>query len=400
MIRHLLKLAWNRKRANALILVEIFFSFLVVFAVATLALYLWTNARQPLGFEADGVWHLAVDAGDVAEIESAGRRARTLARVLREAERLERVGAAAAALAVPYSGAHWGRSAAAAGGGARVSVDFNEVTDDFAEVFDLEVVAGRWFGPADEAFPWHPVVLDRQAARALFGGEDPLGRWLDTDPDEPRQRVVGVISEFRQHGELAGPQPYLFERERLGPGTLPPVPRDLVLEMVPGTGAEYEQAILERLQRVAPEWTFTVRPLSVLRGTSLRLRLVPLAAVAVIAVFLMLMVGLGLTGVLWQHVVQRTREIGLRRAAGASRGSVHRQLVAELLLVATMALALGTALVVQLPILDLVGALSPGVFTAGLATALAIIYLLTVACALYPSWMAGRVQPAEALRWE
>jgi putative ABC transport system permease protein len=56
MIRHLLKLVWNRKRMNALIILEIFFSFLVLFVVGTLALYLWDNVRQPLGFSYTDVW--------------------------------------------------------------------------------------------------------------------------------------------------------------------------------------------------------------------------------------------------------------------------------------------------------------------------------------------------------
>jgi putative ABC transport system permease protein len=112
------------------------------------------------------------------------------------------------------------------------------------------------------------------------------------------------------------------------------------------------------------------------------------------------MVALGLMGVLWQNVVQRTREIGLRRANGATRANVHRQILAELLLVTTMAVGLGTLLVVQLPILELFESLRPRVFVAGLLTSLGVIYLLAALCALYPSWMAGRVQPAEALRWE
>lgn len=400
MIRHLLKLAWSRKRANTLILVEIFFSFLVVFAVATLAIVLWTNARRPLGFDVDGVWHVAIDPGQAEDEAAETRQTETFGRVLAEAGRLERVEAAASALAVPYAEESWTRGVEAAGGGGpRLSVAYLEVTDAFAEVLALELVAGRWFEPSDGALEWVPVVIDREAGRDVFGTDDPVGRWLEPEPDGVRRRVVGVVSDFRQHGELSGPAPYMMERLEAG-SSRHRLARHLVLKIAPGTGAEYERTILERLQGVAPEWTFSVRPLEVLRGSHLRLRLIPLGAVTVIAAFLMLMVALGLTGVLWQNVVQRTREIGLRRAAGASRGSIHRQLVAELLVVATLAMALGTALVVQLPILDLVEPLSPGVFAAGLATALAVIYLLAAGCALYPSWMAGRVQPAEALRWE
>ena len=56
MTRHLLKLVWNRKRTNGLMILEIFFSFLVVFVVATLGIYFWDNYRQPLGFSWQNVW--------------------------------------------------------------------------------------------------------------------------------------------------------------------------------------------------------------------------------------------------------------------------------------------------------------------------------------------------------
>jgi len=112
------------------------------------------------------------------------------------------------------------------------------------------------------------------------------------------------------------------------------------------------------------------------------------------------MVALGLMGVLWQNVVQRTREIGLRRANGASRGAIHRQVVGELLLITTAAVVPAVALVLQLPVLNLFESLRGEVFVAGLLTSLGVVYLLAAVCALYPSWMAGRVQPAEALHWE
>ena len=56
MIRHLFKLVWNRKRTNALIILEIFFAFLVLFIVGTLGIFLWDNIHQPLGFSSKDVW--------------------------------------------------------------------------------------------------------------------------------------------------------------------------------------------------------------------------------------------------------------------------------------------------------------------------------------------------------
>jgi putative ABC transport system permease protein len=60
----------------------------------------------------------------------------------------------------------------------------------------------------------------------------------------------------------------------------------------------------------------------------------------------------------------------------------------------------GSILVLQLPILGAFSLVSPSAFTVGFIAALATIYALTVLCGLYPSWLASRLQPADALRYE
>jgi putative ABC transport system permease protein len=136
------------------------------------------------------------------------------------------------------------------------------------------------------------------------------------------------------------------------------------------------------------------------RRRELRLRLSPLVAAAIVAGFLLLMVGLGLVGVLWQNVTRRTQELGLRRAVGAHRGSVHRQILLELMLITTIGIALGVITVIQLPLLAVWEFLTMPVMVAGLAVALLTIYLIAALAGFYPSWMATRVQPAEALHYE
>jgi putative ABC transport system permease protein len=170
--------------------------------------------------------------------------------------------------------------------------------------------------------------------------------------------------------------------------------------MAPGTPASYEQEVLARLGPLVPGWSFEVTPLAQYRQTRLRISLAPLVIAGVIAFFLLLMVGLGLLGVLWQNVTRRTRELGLRRASGARRAAIHRQILLELVLVTSLALAPALVLVLQLPLLGLLGGLQPSVFAAAVVTALVAIYLLSLVCGLYPSWIAVRSEPAEALRWE
>jgi putative ABC transport system permease protein len=409
-IRHLLKLVWNRKRANALVIVEIFFSFLVVFALAASALTLWTSYRRPLGFDWTDVWTVAIDVGQQTDDDFTPEQVETFAQVLREARSLDRVESAAGILSSPYtfsSSTTSMRPRGAPDEGPSFDVEVNEVTDDARDALDLDVVAGRWFDRSDDGVAWEPVVIDRDFARAFFGRVDVAGEWIDdapraasgSAPDRPRRRVVGVVSEFRQHGELSSGGPYLFLRKRVGdPSTRPP--RNLVLEMRPGTPRGYEEVVLDRLAAAAPSWSFVARPMAESRDTSFRLRLVPLVVGAIVGAFLMAMVALGLVGVLWQNVVRRTRELGLRRATGATRQRIHRQISMELLLVTTIGLALGALLVIQLPILDLVPALSAGVFTAALGVAAGLLLALALSASLYPAWLAARVQPADALRWE
>jgi putative ABC transport system permease protein len=121
--------------------------------------------------------------------------------------------------------------------------------------------------------------------------------------------------------------------------------------------------------------------------------------VGLVAAFLAIMVALGLTGVLWLAVTRRTREIGLRRAKGATRGDIRRQILGEILALTTLAILPGVLLALQLP---LVGALPVpgGVFAASLALSVLGIYLLAILCGWYPARLAVQVEPTEALRYE
>ncbi len=130
-----------------------------------------------------------------------------------------------------------------------------------------------------------------------------------------------------------------------------------------------------------------------MRDTSIRFAMAPLAAVGLVAGFLMLMVALGLLGVLWQNVTQRTREIGLRRAKGAARSTSSGRSSARSLVMTSLALLAGVLVAIQFPLLDIIDFVEPHVYAIGLAISVSAIYLLTLACACYPSRLATRVQP-------
>jgi putative ABC transport system permease protein len=404
MTRHLLKLVWNRKRTNALVALEIAVSFLVLFAVATLAVYSATNVRRPLGYTIADVYDVDVDLKLRGETYTEDK-AKLLEAVHRAAAGLEGVEAVAGAQGVPYEigGSYGGRKIA----GREVRFHRDTATDDLARVLGIRLSAGRWFSREDDGNAWAPVVINERMAREAFGDADPIGKPLfAAEEKETEQRVVGVVPDYRKDGELSGPENFLFEREpvdgRVHSKSLPMMrpPTHLLVKVRAGTPPAFEETLSKALKAAAPDWSFEIQPLADARASSLRLRMAPLVAVGLIAAFLLAMVALGLIGVLWQNVTQRTREIGLRRAKGATQGAILKQILGELLVLTGFSLAVGLVIAVQVPLLRPFESVSTGVYASSLALSVVLMLILTSLCGLYPGWLAARVTPAEALRDE
>ena len=58
-------------------------------------------------------------------------------------------------------------------------VGLGNVSDEFHEVFDLNLVSGRWFSEEDAALDWEPLVITQPLSEALFGREDPIGQQVE-----------------------------------------------------------------------------------------------------------------------------------------------------------------------------------------------------------------------------
>jgi putative ABC transport system permease protein len=405
MIRHCLRLIWNRKRTNLLVTLEIFFSFLVMSAVVVMASHYIGLYGQPLGFTPDDIWVVRIDTmtrdldpgAQVREATLAGMRLVDAA-----AREFPEVAAAARSFTSPFVNSRWVDDFEHRGG--RIAYDIAAVTDDFNLVFGLKVVRGRWFGREDDsAAAVEPVVVNRRLAAAVFGAADPIGKVIPQDRRRdgtmpPERRIVGVVDQWRR-GDFEPAENYAFVRHREAARDSE-IPQTLVIRTRPGTTAAFEERLARRLHEVARDWSFEFQRLDELRAERRMETVGPLIAGGVVAAFLLLMVALGLTGVMWQAVTQRTREIGIRRANGAAAGAVSRQILLELTLLTSVAVGAGVLVVVQVPLLEIVGGVSGSAYAAGLVISAAAIYLLTMACGWYPSRLAARIQPAEALRYE
>ena len=415
MTRHLFRLIWNRKRSNFLIMVEILCAFLVLEGVAVMATHYANNYRQPLGFSIDRVWGIRMDVKGRGEDKSVrAAQMATVHQLFNAVRDLTEVEAVCAGFTMPYSNASW--TSGHKMNGRQINYAMNLATDDCNKVYDIAILRGRWFDRSDDGSAYRPVVVNELFVREVFGDADPVGKTVQTDrdPEEERaradrgdkppkpMRVVGVIKDFRQHGEYSTPEPYVFERADLSdPEAWPP--RMLMIKVRSGTTPAFEETLTNRLQSVAKDWSFGVTLLANQRDDKLLGYTGPLTLHAIVAGFLLLMVALGLTGVVWQNVTQRIREIGLRRAKGARVEDIHRQILGELIVMTSLALLVGVLLVAQIPLLPLPTDFTwipLSVFVISIVLSVLAIYVLTLLCGWYPARLATKIQPAEALHYE
>ncbi|SDY88683.1 FtsX-like permease family protein [Hymenobacter psychrophilus] len=400
MIRHLFTLMWNRRRANALLVVEIFLAFVVLFAVGTIGTNLWANYRQPLGFEYAEVWQLNFTTGAQPRAEQFGTSRQLMAQIRANPQV---AGAALTAANTPFSF-----------NDSQTRLDFVDPRDstrrpigpinayvvgpELREVMGLELVAGRWFGPADAvAGSQLPVVIDERMQRAMYpDGTSALGGQLG-GRDEPTRRVVGVVRAYRTDGELQEPLPSIFQA--IQPEDTLFLAQSVLLRVKPGSGAALEKQLTDDVRRIGPGWSGTIRTLSEMHTVQMKTRLTKPLLLGAMSVFLLLNVALGLFGVLWLNISRRRGELGVRRAMGATAGGISRQVLGEILVVTTFGLVLGLLVAVQFPLLS-VQNVRPEVYFTAMLLAAGALYLLATVCALYPSRLAAGIRPAVALREE
>lgn len=410
MLKHVFTLVWNRRRANALILAELLLSFLVLAAVLGVGAYYAAHWLQPLGFDYEDVWRARVMWGRWSTATDDERRAilTRLTAIRHAVAGLDAVETTSYVGNTPYSSST--HSSTQYFDGRREQTLTAQADVEARRVLRLELVAGRWLEPGDDALGYRPAVINRHYARTVFGDADPVGRFVpnfdsssgepsEPDPDEIREKVIGVVEAYRRDGELRRDTYTLFTLRGQDDVERYP-PSELLVRTAPGTSAAFEEELSRTLAAAAPDWDFRVDKLAVARRDRLNESLLPLLLASIICGFLILMVGMGLIGVLWQSVSRRAQELGLRRALGATVRSVRLQVLGELLALTTVAVALGSALFLQAPLLDLIGRVGSGIYLTALGTAMVIVYAFVVLCGLYPSWLATRVEPAEALAYE
>ena len=335
--------------------------------------------------------------------------------VLARVRALPGVAAVSMAGSVPFGDFHEGHAIERVGGparqdlAARTETTFRVIGSDYFRALNLPMVRGREFTEAEATSATAPrvAIVDERLARKLFGADDPLGQMIrysarpgeTTKNDGQPMEIVGVAAPIRDN---------LFDREA-GPAVYEPWGRNYrgnmflhVRAAQAGTEADLLAAIRREMRNYDPM-------LPVLQATTMHAfhdRSIELWAVQaggrlflIFGVLALLLAVVGLYGVKSYIVSQRTREIGIRMALGASPRDVLAMVLREGAALSAVGVALGLPLAALLgfalsSLLYDVKPLDPVVFLA----APALLALAALVATWLPARRATRVTPLTALR--
>ncbi|RYF62555.1 MAG: macrolide ABC transporter permease, partial [Cytophagaceae bacterium] len=185
MIPHLFRLIWNKKKTHALLIVEIWASFMVLFGLMSLIVFNVRNYREPLGFTYQNVWAIGLQNNqDTTEI---AQKANAI---------LQRLKGYSDVASVSRASNNYPFSSSTMSNGVEyekrhAQVDFYTTDGNFANTLEMPVVAGRWYRAADSIGKFKPVVLNQKASEELFGTGNPLGKIISKT-----WKVIGVVKDF------------------------------------------------------------------------------------------------------------------------------------------------------------------------------------------------------------
>jgi predicted permease len=282
------------------------------------------------------------------------------------------------------------------------------ISPDYLKTMRIPLLKGRFFEESDTLKSEPVIVIDENMANQYFPGENPVGQHLSMPirPDTDLEfQIVGVVGHVKQEnldtidGSTVGTQMYI---------TYAQVPDEFVF---PGSTvivrtntdpSSYLSAIRSELKSMGGAATLSdAKTMEQLRGELISDRRFTLILVGIFSVLALVLASIGIYGVISYSVAQRTREIGIRMALGASQGQILTMVVGGGAKLALIGIAIGAAGALGLTqfIRSFLYGVSPSdplTFT-GISLILACVALMA---SYVPARRATKVDPNIALRYE
>ena len=278
------------------------------------------------------------------------------------------------------------------------SLDPLQASPGYFAAMGITVIQGRVFNDQDTMAMPGVVVISETFAKRYFPNQDPINRRIRPGgpaSTAPWLTIVGVVSDVRSVQLDAEPtaQMYrcLWQSSSL---TMALVARTV------GEPGQVEPALRNAIKQVDPNLPlFAVQPMTIVVASTLAQRRFAMIVIGIFAALALLLSAVGIYGVLSYLVQQRTSEIGLRMAMGASPQRVLGLILGEGLFLAAIGIAIGLAgaALATRAVSGMLFGVGPFDLASFAGISALLLAVAAIACAL-PAWRALRVDPLTALR--
>ena len=274
------------------------------------------------------------------------------------------------------------------------------VSPDYFRTMETPLKRGRFFTDADDRQAPQVVLIDEALAARYFSNRDPVGLRIKRGgpaSEAPWMTIVGLVGNIKSDGFDKPDQPHLYFPIFQNPAYAMAI--YLRTDVAPLTVTQSVREQVRALDRDLP--VFGERTMSQVAAESVSRRRFAMQLVGLFGILALLLAAVGIYGVIAYSVTQRTREIGIRVALGASRSAILRWVLKQGMVLTTAGVVIG--LVGALALTRLLRSLLFGVGPTDIVTygALAVLLTIVALIACYvPARRATKVDPLIALRYE
>ena len=276
--------------------------------------------------------------------------------------------------------------------------DAAQVGSSFFDTMGIPLVSGRTFTDADAERSQFPVVISESFAKRYFPGKTPIGVQLGRR--QPGSEIIGVVRDARLSGVRVPSGVFMYNLLEKEPD------RINALEVrFSGDPAAIVPAIRDEIRQVHPRLLLAVTTMRRHIDDSIAKERMVAATSTFFSVLGLLLASIGVFGVASYAVTQRTNELGIRLALGASRGSVILESLRGTLVMFIVGLAGG--IVAAVAAVRMTSALISDLLfglratdAANVVAAVALLILVTVLACVLPARRATRIDPLAAIRCE
>jgi putative ABC transport system permease protein len=274
------------------------------------------------------------------------------------------------------------------------------VSPDYFRTIETPLKRGRFFTDADDRKAPPVVLIDEALAERYFTNRDPVGLRIKRggpSSEAPWMTIVGVVGNVKSDGFDKPDQPHLYHALFQNPAYA------MAIYMRTDVAAStVTQALREQVRAVDRDLpVFGERTMTQVAAESVSRRKFAMQLVGLFGVLALLLAGIGIYGVIAYSVTQRTREIGIRVALGASRSAILRWVLKQgmVLTIAGVAVGLIGAFILTKYLRSLLFGVGPADFVTYGALAILLTVVAVIACYV-PARRATKVDPLVALRYE